>query len=162
MKKMEKKLPNKSLKFEPLEHPGHLVRRLHQICVSVFLTQVKEFDITHMQYAALHALEFAPGIDQASLGRLIATDRQTTSYVVRKLTEKGLILKKQKNKRANSLFLTGASRAVLKAIEEIAPVIDDIILCPLDESERTEFMNLLTKLVNKNNNLSRAPLLMET
>jgi DNA-binding MarR family transcriptional regulator len=148
---------SQDVKFEPLEHPGHLVRRLHQICVSIFLSKSKEFDITHLQYAALQALEYSPGIDQARLVKLIATDRQTTSYVVRKLVEKGLVVNKMKNKKTSSLYLSGSARALMKIMEEIAPEIDDVILKPLNKSERAAFMQLLAKLVHKNNELSRAP-----
>jgi DNA-binding MarR family transcriptional regulator len=143
--------------FEPMKHPGHLVRRLHQICVSVFLTKSREYDLTHLQYAALLAVKFAPGIDQAKLGGLIAIDRQTTSYVVSRLAEKGLLQRKQKNKRTNALYLTGPARALIRVMQQHEPEIDEMILKPLDEAERAIFMQLLLKLVNANNELSRAP-----
>src|SRR5690606_17978471 len=81
-------------KFEAPHHPGHLVRRLHQICVSVFLDEARDFQLTHIQYAALQAIHHTPGIDQVSLGRMVALDRQTTSNVIKRLAEKGLVEKK--------------------------------------------------------------------
>lgn len=147
---------NKST-FEPPQHPGHLVRRLHQICVSVFLEKSSEYGLTHIQYAALQAVEFAPGIDQARLGKLIATDRQTTSNVVNRMSEKGLLERKQKDKRTNALYLTGAARALIRVMQLHVPEIDDAILKPLSAKERAVFMRLLTKIVSANNDLSRAP-----
>jgi DNA-binding MarR family transcriptional regulator len=143
--------------FEPPAHPGYLVRRLHQICVSVFLDISSEYGLTHIQYAALQAVQFAPGIDQARLGRLIATDRQTTSNVVSRLSEKGLLQRKQKDKRTNALYLTGSAKALIRVMQPHVPEIDDTILKPLSATERTVFMRLLTKLVSANNDLSRAP-----
>jgi len=143
--------------FEAFDHPGHLVRRLHQICVSVFLEKSSEFGLTHIQYAALKAVEYAPGIDQARLGKLIAIDRQTTSNVVNRLSDKGLLERKKKDKRTNALYLTGPARALIKVMMGHAPEIDEIILKPLTAEERVVFMNLLSKLVNVNNDLSRAP-----
>src|ERR1700691_3289628 len=113
--------------FEPPEHPGHLVRRLHQICVSVFLDKSSEYGLTHIQYAALQAIQFAPGIDQARLGRLIAIDRNTTSTVVTRLSEKGLLRREQKDKRTNALYLTGAAKAMILVMQPHVPEIDDTI-----------------------------------
>ena len=54
--------------------PGHLIRRLNQISVSVFAARVAEegFDLTPVQFAALMILSENPGIDQATLAGLIA------------------------------------------------------------------------------------------
>jgi DNA-binding MarR family transcriptional regulator len=143
--------------FEPPAHPGYLVRRLHQICVSVFLNKSNEYGLTHIQYAALQAVQFSPGIDQARLGRLIATDRQTTSNVVSRLSKSHLLQRKQKDKRTNALYLTGAAKALIQVMQPYVPEIDDTILKPLSAKERITFMRLLTKLVSVNNDLSRAP-----
>src|SRR5882724_10320385 len=37
------------------DQPGHLIRRLQQIAVALFMAETKEFDITPIQYAALLA-----------------------------------------------------------------------------------------------------------
>ena len=143
--------------FEALDHPGHLIRRLHQIAVSVFLREAREYKLTHVQYASLVAVEYAPGIDQSRLGKLVALDRQTVSDVVQRLCEKGLLERKQKDRRTSALFLTGAARALIQVMRTRLGVVDDIILEPLTLKERKQFMALLAKLVNVNNELSRAP-----
>ena len=143
--------------FEPMIHPGHLVRRLHQICVSVFLSATSELGITHIQYGALLAIEYAPGLDQVTLGKMIAADRQTVSVVITKLCERGLVEKRQKDKRTNALFLTAEARHVMKRMVKFIPAVDEAILAPLTERERDLFMQLLGKLVSENNELSRAP-----
>jgi len=154
---VEKRSRRSKDRFAPLDHPGHLVRRLHQICVSVFLDKSREYGLTHTQYAALLAVQFAPGIDQDRLGKLIAIDRQTTSNVVSRLSEKSLLEKKQKDKRTNALFLTGAAKALIRVMQQHEAEIDETILKPLTAKERLAFMRLLTKLVSANNDLSRAP-----
>jgi len=143
--------------LDPLTHPGHLVRRLHQICVSVFLSRSDEFGLTHIQFAALKAIEYAPGVDQTTLSRLIAIDRQNTSNVVSRLSERGWINRQKKDKRTYSLYLTAEGMRVIDAMRKYVPEIDDTILKPLNEKEREVFMALLEKLVNLNNELSRAP-----
>lgn len=143
--------------FEPMIHPGHLVRRLHQICVSVFLSATSELGITHIQYGALLAIEHAPGLDQVTLGKMIAADRQTVSNVINRLCERGLVEKRQRDKRTNALFLTPEARGVMKCMLKFIPSIDEAILAPLSGRERDLFMKLLAKLVSENNDLSRAP-----
>lgn len=143
--------------FEPMNHPGHLVRRLHQICVAVFLDAAKQYNLTHVQFAALMAIQRFPGIDQTRMGKLIALDRQTTSNVLTRLNDKGLIEKKQKDKRTNALYLTGGGRGLIDAMQPRIQGIDEVILQPLAPAERHTFMALLKKLVGDNNELSRAP-----
>jgi DNA-binding MarR family transcriptional regulator len=140
-----------------LDHPGHLIRRLHQISVSVFTKAAEEYDVTQVQYAALTVVELLPGVDQSRLGNAVALDRQTISNVVQRLCEKGLLERRQKNKRTNALFLTGASRALLRVVRNKIGKVDDTLLAPLTDRERDQFMKSLRKLVNSNNKLSRAP-----
>ena len=139
-------------------HPGHLIRRLNQISVSIFLTEAKEYDLTHIQYASLTVIAANAGIDQSNLGRLVAIDRQTVSTVVRRLCEKGLVRREQKDGRSGALFVTGSAKALIKVLSARLPVVDQLLLEPLSPEEQDIFMELLTKVVNGNNSLSRAPL----
>lgn len=143
--------------FEPTNHPGHLVRRLHQICVAVFLDAAKDYDLTHVQFAALLAVERFPDIDQTSVAKLVALDRQTTSNVMTRLIAKGLIERRQKDKRTSALRITGAAKALIDVMQPRVQSIDDTILGPLSDAEREAFMLLLRKVVGSNNALSRAP-----
>lgn len=143
--------------FDPIAHPGYLVRRLHQICVSIFLDVAKDYELTHIQFAALLGILHFPGIDQGRLGKLIALDRQSISRVIKMLTKKNLVDRRQKDKRTNALYLTSRGRKLLQAMRSRTKTIDDKILLPLTNNERQIFMMLLTKLVRYNNALSRAP-----
>jgi DNA-binding MarR family transcriptional regulator len=123
----------------------------------VFLEAAKEYKLTNIQFAILLTVEQSPGIDQARLGRLVALDRQTTSNVVTRLAQYGLIERKSKNKRTHALQITGAARALIQVMRPRMAGIDDTILGPLSADEREVLMGLLKKLVTSNNELSRAP-----
>lgn len=140
-----------------MNHPGHLARRLHQICVAVFLDAAKDYNLTHIQFATLLAIERFPGIDQTRVAKLVALDRQTASNVLTRLHQNGLIERRPKDKRTNALQITGAGRALIDVMQPRIQGIDDIILGPLSTGEREVLMVLLQKLVNSNNDLSRAP-----
>ncbi len=140
--------------------PGHLVRRLNQIAVSIFLDGTRQFGITPVQFSALTAIGSVPGIDQRRLSRVIAFDRSTIGDVVQRLEKRGLILseKKEADRRTKHLVLTTEGATTLSAMQQAVWKSNDDLLKPLSEEERTTFMFLLKKLVNLNNQMSRAPL----
>jgi len=70
--------------------PGHLIRRLQQIAVAIFMAETKRFNITPVQYSAILAIEHHPGIDQTALCNIIAYDRSTIGDVVTRLERKKL------------------------------------------------------------------------
>ena len=140
-----------------VEHPGYWIRRLHQISVSIFLASAKEFGLTPVQYASLQAVSRNSGINQSDLGKLIALDRQTISNVVQRLCAKNLLERREKNGRTSALFITGPTRALLHVMEVRLSNVDVKVVAPLTKVERKAFMALMIKLVEGNNELSRAP-----
>jgi len=139
--------------------PGHLIRRLHQISVGIFLQETSELAVTPVQYAALQVVCNQPGIDQRTLARAIALDASTTGGVVDRLEARGWMERRQspEDRRARQLFLTPAG---LQGLTETVPPMlraQEQILAPLTPRQRTEFMRLLQVLVTQNNDLSRAP-----
>lgn len=142
---------------------GHLVRRLHQISVSVFAESMKrhELDCTPVQFAALSKLSQHPGIDQATLAGLIAHDRVTMGGVVDRLVSRGLISRvtSDRDRRARVLKMTDKGHRFLEQIEPIVASCQDDILTGLAGDEREMFLALLEKTTAAGNRLSRAPLL---
>lgn len=142
--------------------PGHLIRRLQQISVSLFAARMGEagLDLTSVQYAAMATLHDHPGLDQGTLAGLIAYDRATIGGVVDRLVQKGLMLRETsaKDRRARILTLTAEGERVLAcATPWVERVQEDIVAC-LSEEERGIFQALLRKATDAGNDLSRAPL----
>jgi MarR family transcriptional regulator, lower aerobic nicotinate degradation pathway regulator len=140
--------------------PGHMLRRFQQIAVSIFLKDCKAFDLTPVQFSVLAALSETNPLDQIRLGGVVALDRTTISLVVRKLEERGLVVREvsQKDRRSKLISLTKAGRALAEAALPSVRAIQDKILAPLTEDEQEMFMALLQKAVEANNQQSRAPL----
>ncbi len=112
-----------------------------------------------MQYAALQTVANHPGIDQRTLARTIALDASTTGGVVDRLEARGWLERKTspEDRRARQLALTDAG---VQLLGEAVPAMlgaQDLILGPLSERQRAEFMKLLRLLVDTNNEHSRAP-----
>lgn len=139
--------------------PGHLIRRLHQISVGLFLSELEPLGMTPVQYGALQLISNQPGIDQRTLARSIALDASTTGGVVDRLNSRGWIERRTspEDRRARVLAITAEGRAVLAQAQPAMRRVQEQILGPLTPRQQTEFMHLLTKLVTQNNEHSRAP-----
>jgi DNA-binding MarR family transcriptional regulator len=139
---------------------GHLIRRLNQIAVAIFLEETSALGLTTVQYSALRMISEVPGIDQASLSNMIAFDKTTIVKVVDRLVEKGLITRtrSQTDRRTNHLNVTPRGRQVAEAIEPMIDRCEQRILAPLGRADQKKFMEVITQLVHVNNIYSRAPL----
>jgi len=139
--------------------PGHYIRRLQQIAVAIFLQETGRHGVTPVQYAALHKIGIAPGIDQRTLARAIGLDTSTVAGVVDRLEARGLMQRSAspEDRRVRLLSLTKPGQELLEAIEPDMLKAQERILAPLPKAERAEFMRMLRALVSANNELSRAP-----
>ncbi len=145
--------------------PGHLIRRLHQISVSIFAERMAAagHDLTPVQFGALSAVAAVPGIDQATLAARIAYDRATIGGVVDRLVAKGLVARSvsQTDRRARVLRLTAAGQAMLQAVRPLVARVQEETLEGLEPGERETFRALLLKATEAGNARSRAPLRLE-
>ena len=143
--------------------PGYLFRRMQQIAVAIFVEECKTFDSTPVQYAALVAIRTHPGIDATRLSAVIAFDRSTLGNVIERLEAKGHVAREpaSDDKRVKLLYLT---RSVEKLLRDIMPSVDRAqarMQQPLKASDRKTLTELLSQLVDRNNEASRVPLRAE-
>jgi DNA-binding MarR family transcriptional regulator len=112
-----------------------------------------------VQYAALTAIDGAPGIDQRTLARTIGFDTSTITGVIDRLESRGLMQRDASpdDRRVRLLSLTDGGRVLLQAIQPAVLRAQTRMLEPLAKAERAEFMRMLRVLVTANNELSRAP-----
>lgn len=141
------------------QQPGHMIRRLHQISVGIFMQEAGELGVTPVQYAALQVVNNQPGTDQRTLARTIALDASTTGGVLDRLEARGWLERRMSpdDRRARLLFITPPGA---QALADTVPAMlrtQEQILAPLTARQRSEFMRLLQLLVTQNNELSRAP-----
>ena len=142
--------------------PGHLIRRLNQISVSVFADHMTRagYDFTSVQFAAMSTISTNPGLDQATLAGLIAYDRATMGGVIDRLEAKKLLTRQvsKSDRRARQLFLTDKGHETLSILAPIVADLQDEILQGLNKAEKKQLLTLLEKVTVAGNQLSRAPL----
>ncbi len=142
--------------------PGYLIRRLHQIAVASFGTELAAagFDLTPIQVGTLAMLRDNPGIDQATLSGLLGSDRVSTGAAVMRLEARGWIerIVSTTDRRARRLFLTDRGARILPVVWPAVRQSQEVVLAGLDDQERATFVALLRKVAEAGNEISRAPL----
>jgi DNA-binding MarR family transcriptional regulator len=129
--------------------PGHLIRRAHQLSVSIFAEKTAAFDITAVQFAMLNALMDEPGEDQITLAGKVAFDAATSGAVIARLEAKGLLRRDAdpKDKRRKLLTATKEGEKIVLAMKAAVAGVQSQLLQPLSATEAIQFTTLLNKLV---------------
>lgn len=140
--------------------PGFMLRRAHQIAVSLFLEETGELRITTTQFGILHLLKHSPGLDQISVAKFLGLDRSTTGMVLEKLEQADLIGRSigTRDRRKRTLALTPAGERMLKRLKAPARRVIERQLSPFSPRERALFLQMLEKFTQTFNESTRVPL----
>ena len=143
--------------------PGFLVRRLHQIHAAMFAEECGAFNVTPIQYGLLTILLEQPGLDQISLGSELGIDRTNVADVLVRLEDRGLVRRQvsRADRRMKLASLTDAGETLTRQMESHMKRAQERLTAPLGENDRAQFLELLGRLVDANNEWSRAPLRMD-
>jgi DNA-binding MarR family transcriptional regulator len=145
---------------ELYRRPGFMIRRVHQIAVSLFLEETGKLGVTNRQYGILFVLKHRPGIDQISVANLLGLDRSTTGMVLKKLEEDGLVVRSigAQDRRRHSLQLTRSGERLLSRLAAPARKAQARALSAFTPREQALFLQLLDKFTRAFNGSTRVPL----
>ncbi len=148
--------PKSPKKVAITELPGHSIRRLQQIAVSLFMEHTKKHGVTPVQYAALEEIFKSPGLDQRSLATAIRFDTSTIGGVIDRLEKRGLVTRNASptDRRVRLLELTSEGEHVLAAMQPTVQRAQHAILAPLSETEQVLFIALTKKILAANESLA--------
>lgn len=146
--------------FPLASRPGFLIRRLHQIHLSLFVEECADFEVTPVQYSILTAVASRPGLEQAALAQEVGIDRTTLANVVARLAQRGLVrrLQGKQDRRLKHVFPTAACKRLLVQMEGPARRAHERTIDALPPRARASFVKALMHLVSAGNQHSRAPL----
>lgn len=146
-----------------LERPGFLIRRLHQIHSALFIEQCADFDITPVQYSVMTVLAQKGDCDQAALAREIGMDRTNIADVLARLASRNLVTRSvsKTDRRMRRAKLTRAGRAMMSKLDAAAETAHARTIDALPPAERKRFVADMIRLVEANNDIGRAPLLLK-
>jgi len=150
---------SKKTSFPLAARPGFLIRRLHQIHLSLFAAECAPFDVTPVQYSILSAVAAQPGLEQTALAQEVGVDRATLANVVARLAGRGLVRRRQgkQDRRLKHVLPTAAGKRLLKQMEQPARRAHARTIDALKPRERISFMQALAHLVSAGNDHGRAP-----
>lgn len=143
--------------------PGFLVRRLHQIHMAIFLKECAAEQVTPIQWGILTIVATTSGIGHVEIGDELGLDRSNVANVVDRLTRRGLLKQNTSkvDRRKKSIHITPAGRKLMSSFEPKALRAQRRLLEMLSVDERRTFMTLLRRLIEHNNEFSRAPIRSE-
>lgn len=142
------------------DRPGYLVRRLHQIHVAMFLGHVADGAVTPIQYGLLSILVNRPNIDQFTIGEELGLDRANVAGILKRLEARKLVTRvvDPVNRRRNLCLATARGAEFVKRYHQDMQDSQQRLLAPLSLAERNLFMDLLSRLVEGNNESGRTSL----
>lgn len=145
------------------KRPGFLLRRAHQISVSLFMEESAAFNITTTQYGVLVILRCFEDLDQIGLSKKVGLDRSTTGLVVKRLESEGLVVRVEDraDRRRKVIVLTGKGERKLENLRGAAGAARERALSAFSPEEGTEFLRLLEKFVAQFNGVTRAPIVLD-
>ena len=134
-----------------IDMAGHLIRRLNQLSTTVFHQRMQEtgYDLTPVQFSAMHTLLNKPDIEQAQVAALIAYDRATIGGVIDRLEKKGYVSRivSPQDRRARLCRLTEQGKRTVKEITPLVEALQRDILPGLSSREYDHFVKLARKVV---------------
>ncbi|MDE2133449.1 MAG: winged helix-turn-helix transcriptional regulator [Alphaproteobacteria bacterium] len=136
--------------FELAEAPSHLIRRCQQYFGDLYAREAGSCELTKQQFIVLAALESNEGVSQTALVEMTGIDRSTLAEMVRRLLERGLLLRErtEQDARANAVAITGNGRKALRAARSAADRAERLFLDALPPSKRGEFIKSLSMIVS--------------
>jgi DNA-binding MarR family transcriptional regulator len=130
------------------DRPGFLIRRVHQIHVSLFNEACAEFRVTPLQYSLLSALMDRQSADQTTLANLVALDRTTTTGALKRLELRGLIRRERsdRDRRAHVSALTDEGRALYAGMEASVRRAHADTVSVLNAEEAAAFIGMMRRI----------------
>lgn len=142
------------------KRPGFLLRRAHQISVSLFMQQPEAAGTTTTQYGVLIILRASEGLDQIGLSKKVGLDRSTTGLVIKNLEDDGFVVRiaDPDDRRRKVIVLTAKGERKLESLRAPAAKAQELALSAFSEEEAEHFVGLLEKFVSHFNGITRVPI----
>ena len=141
----------------PSHSPIALGRRFHQIAVAVAAEVHEGTGLMPLEFGVMIYLHETPGLDQNTLAAGMALDRTTTSAIVYRLEQQGLIERavNGQDRRARVLRLSRRGQALHDRQRPKAQAAQDRILSVLTAAERRSLIDMLVRVIEANREYAR-------
>lgn len=137
---------------DPRHSAIYLGRRFFQIAHAAAAEAHDAIGLSPLEFGVLIQLSDRPGVDQNTLAERLALDRTTTSAIVYKLEQRGLIERAVSDidRRARVLRLAPAGVALHERHRPKAQEAQQRVLSVLTAAERKQLADMLTRVIEAN------------
>jgi len=137
--------------------PGHLARRLHQVCLGIVTESLSEEGLSQLQFAAMMVIDDRPGIDQRGLAEALGIAPFNAGQLATELAKMGLVDRRINgaDRRARALRLTDRGRSLCQKLRPRNAAANRLILAALTPKERETLMELLVRVIESNEAYAR-------
>jgi DNA-binding MarR family transcriptional regulator len=141
----------------PGRSPIAIGRRFYQIAVAVAAEVQEGTGLRPLEFGVMIHLHDTPGLDQNTLAERMALDRTSTSALVYRLEQEGLIERTVNgvDRRARVVRLTPAGKALHDRQRPKARAAQDRILSVLTAAERRSLIDMLERVIDANQTYAR-------
>ncbi len=138
----------KSGGYDIEESLGFLLAKCHQKAFQIFREKLLPHNLTPPQFAVLAFLWKKDGQSQIQLGTSMEMDRTTTSGVIDRLENLGLVSRRHhpEDRRVFMIYLTEAGRELEHTLPRLSIEANAEIASNLSEKEKESLMVLLKKI----------------
>jgi len=128
---------------------SHLIRRAHFLAEELFSREFAAESITPRQKAALVILLQHPGLNQNALSDKLFMDRNTVAEMVRRLVQRGLVLRSPaaEDQRAYELSISPEGAALIDRVLPRDAALEQALLARLPQEYRPLFIKCLRLIV---------------
>jgi DNA-binding MarR family transcriptional regulator len=131
--------------------------------MAIFLKECAAEQVTPIQWGILTIVKSQPGVGQVELAEELGLDRSNVANVVDRLTRRGVLKQtvSKLDRRKRSIAITPKGVTLMARFQPKAKRAQRRLLEVLSKQERQQFMSLLSRLVDQNNEFSRAPIRLD-
>jgi MarR family transcriptional regulator, temperature-dependent positive regulator of motility len=124
---------------------GFLLRLLDARYDVLYQTLTRQNDITPRQFGVLMALYQDGPLTPSVLAERISSDRNTLSEMLKRMTARKLISKKDnaEDRRSIQVQITARGEAALLKVIPAAAELQDLLLAPLSKDDRAHFLKCM-------------------
>ena len=136
----------------------HLLHRAGQIADELFTLNIGASDLTPRQFEVLRAISLTEEPSQTQLVENTGIDRSTLADIVRRLVDRGLVMRKptRHDARMYALRLSDKGEAVMRDASPAVTQTDQRLLAAIPARDREAFLRGLERVVSELANPSEA------
>ena len=130
--------------------PGFMIRILQIQIFEEFYEYFAEAGFSPAEHSVIVTVRDNPSVTQSEVASALRIQLPNLVKILVKLEDNGLIKRKRstRDKRAVELSLTARGEQAAARTAKIAEDFNQLTLGPLDEKERKQFLQMLTRLVH--------------